>query len=55
MISKTSYASTADGQNTACQVELATYKREHTAYTEVLGKNVEMGMNRFNMTKVQQM
>lgn len=29
VINKTSYASIADGQDTACQTELATYKGEH--------------------------
>lgn len=29
VINKTSYASIADGQDTACQMELATIKGEH--------------------------
>lgn len=41
-INKTSYASIADGQDIACQMELATYKREHTVQAAGLAKDVEV-------------
>lgn len=42
VINKTSYASIADGQDTACQIELATNKRGHIVQAAGLVKDVEI-------------
>lgn len=42
VINKTSYASIADGQDTACQMELATNKRGHIVQAAGLVKDVEI-------------